>query len=156
MINCSQLRERIIIPALKDINLYSPEAVALIVSTAAQESLGGTYVAQTKGPALGIFQCEPATYHDIWDNYLSKHLQLSQLILNKCGFHEIPNENELVWNLRYAAMICRVHYLRFPDSLPDVGNMNALWSLYKLRYNTAKGAATKEDFMNNYRKYTGA
>ena len=59
----TQLREQVIAPALAKIDLFSPEAVALVLGTACVESQCGEYIKQMgKGPALGIFQIEPATY----------------------------------------------------------------------------------------------
>ena len=50
--------------------MYSPVAENLIMGTAAQES-GFTYIKQLGGgPALGMFQVEPATAEDILFRYL--------------------------------------------------------------------------------------
>ena len=69
MIDNKQLRECIIKPTLDSLQMYSQAAEELLVFTCACESLGGTYLKQVKGPALGIYQMEPATYQDIWENY---------------------------------------------------------------------------------------
>ena len=62
MIDNKQLRELIIGPSLDALQMYSKEAEEILVFTCASESLGGTYLKQVKGPALGIYQMEPATY----------------------------------------------------------------------------------------------
>ena len=66
----NQLRELIITPALSKLQLYSKDAEELLIFTCAVESDGGTYLKQIKGPALGIYQMEPRTYNDIWQNYM--------------------------------------------------------------------------------------
>ena len=50
--------------------LAAKEAQWLLLGTAAVESSGGRYLYQIKGPARGIFQMEPRTGWDIWENYL--------------------------------------------------------------------------------------
>lgn len=66
-INCEQLRLYVIRPTLEKIELWSEAAENLLLGTTAQESHMGTYIKQVgKGPALGIYQMEPATHKDIW------------------------------------------------------------------------------------------
>ncbi|MEE9541175.1 MAG: hypothetical protein V3V85_06750, partial [Candidatus Thorarchaeota archaeon] len=47
-------------------------AVNLLLGTVYQESTinGITHLKQVGGPALGIYQIEPDTEHDTWENYL--------------------------------------------------------------------------------------
>ena len=65
MLNIAQFRDLIVKSTLNDLLLYSEDAEELLVFTCAVESLGGTYLQQVKGPALGIYQMEPVTYNDI-------------------------------------------------------------------------------------------
>ena len=59
----------LITSVLKELNLHSDNAVNLLMGTAAQESHLGKYRKQIGGgPALGIFQMEPATFNDIVNN----------------------------------------------------------------------------------------
>ena len=69
-INKDQFRD-LIRRTLKDITLYSEDAVDLLMMTAAAESNLGEYLRQINGPALGAFQMEPGTHDDIWKNYLN-------------------------------------------------------------------------------------
>ena len=70
-IDAEQLRKDIVRPAIEKIGLWSQEAEDLLIGTAAQESHLGTYLRQLgDGPALGIFQMEPATHNDIHENFL--------------------------------------------------------------------------------------
>ena len=66
---------------LSSIGLYSVEAVYLLLGTCAVESNFGTYLKQKNGPALGVFQIEPSTLIDIWENYLYYNLSYLRL----CG-----------------------------------------------------------------------
>ena len=67
MIDRHQLDRDIIEPVLSRLHAASPAARALLLGTAAQESAMGRYIRQLRGgPALGIFQMEPATHDDIW------------------------------------------------------------------------------------------
>ena len=62
---------------IREMGLYSPEAAELLLGTCAQESAYGKYRKQLGGgPALGIFQCEPATFNDIVDNFLNYKKEL--------------------------------------------------------------------------------
>ncbi|KAF0118141.1 MAG: hypothetical protein FD149_866 [Rhodospirillaceae bacterium] len=62
----------VIRPTLLHLGLHSPAAEALLLGTAIQESRLGTYLRQTGGgPALGVYQMEPATHEDIWTNFLA-------------------------------------------------------------------------------------
>jgi len=143
-----QLR-RLISETLQEIELYSEEAVKLLMGTAAQESGLGTYLRQLRnGPALGIFQIEPATFKDLFENYLFKKPDL----FNKVKTFAIELEaEEMVWNLKFAIVMARIFYLRMPGSLPTT--LNGMAKYYKQYYNTPLGAGTEEEFINNYKKY---
>ena len=52
--------------------------------TAAVESRMGTYLRQIGGPALGIWQVEPATHLDCWDNWLD-YRPVKQLARQELG-----------------------------------------------------------------------
>lgn len=148
-INAQQLREYIIRPCLQELNLYSESAENLLLGTCAQESQMGTYIKQINGPALGIFQIEPATHKDVWDNYLSYRPDLSAKILEFGKQHDAS----LVINLAYATAIARIIYLRAPDELPRANDVAGLAQYYKRYYNTINGAGTTAQFINNYQKY---
>ena len=60
-LNVRDLRVEVIRPALRALDLWSPAAEDLVLGTAAQES-GLAYLRQIGGgPALGLWQIEPAT-----------------------------------------------------------------------------------------------
>lgn len=157
-INFEQLREYVVIPTLSNLGMYSEAAEQLVMGTIAQES-DGTFLKQIGGgPALGIIQMEPATHKDIWLNFL-KYTDclagdLRELVSAEAdeAFESrgYPDELELMTNLKYAVAMCRVHYWRKPQSLPDANDINGLAEYWKEHYNTFKGAGTVRQFINNF------
>ena len=133
---------------LKDINLYSESAVELLMGTAAVESKLGTYIKQIKGPALGIFQMEPATEKDIWQNYLAHRSGLTSEVMRYKSLQTLGND--LQWNIGYQIVMARVHYLRVPKRLPAAGDVVGLGIYWKKYYNTLKGKGTVTKFTQAY------
>ena len=154
MINTKQLREYIIKPSLSKLNAYSKDAEELLVFTCAVESNGGEYIHQIKGPALGVYQCEPNTYHDIWRNYIVHRSRLTMMLSLKFDVNGIPKEERLVYDLGYATAICRLHYMRVKEALPDGRDVDAVWAYYKKYYNTELGKSTKKKSIEAYQRYT--
>lgn len=146
-----QFRE-LISDTLDEINLYSEDAVNLLMGTSAQESLFGTYLKQLKsGPALGIFQMEPNTYNDIVNNYLRYKIDLLNDIQDSCQCEVENNSEALVWNIKLAICMARVHYLRVKEALP--ADLSAYAKYWKNHYNTYKGKGTEEEFIRKYKKF---
>ena len=133
---------------LTPLGLYSAAAEELLCATCAQESLLGVYRQQVNGPALGIFQMEPEDFNDIWTNFLAYKTTLSAQI--RALVPGLMAASDLMNNDALAVAMCRVHYLRAPEPLPAATDLNGLWALYKLRYNTPQGAAKQVDFVRNY------
>jgi hypothetical protein len=155
MIEPNQFRVEIVQKALKAINLWSLEAEELLMLTAAQESQLGYYIKQVNGSALGVFQMMPETYSDIIINYLSHNVDLKHTILKVLNMIQMPSAEKLVHNLFFAAIMCRVHYLRIKDPIPPANNILALANYYKRFYNSSLGAATIEQAIANYNKFVG-
>lgn len=118
--HADQLRRYIIEPVLQDLGLLSAAAVNLLLGTCAQESRMGHFLRQQGGgPALGIFQMEPATHADIWANYLMFHEDLAGRIWSYLpDASRSPDPDYLICNLKYATAMARVHYRRSPLPLP--------------------------------------
>lgn len=158
MLNNLQFREKVLRPALENIQLYSKDIEELLVATMAHESKGGTYVAQVGGDArsaLGIYQMEPFTYDSLWGHYLSSDAQLAARILNSMRYLQKPPSDHLVYNLRLATIMARVFYLQLKDKIPDRDDLEGIWHLYKTYYNSSKGSATKDEFMADYFHFIG-
>lgn len=153
-INARQFREHIIKPVLEYLGLYSKSAENLLFGTAAQESLMGHYLKQIKGPALGVYQMEPNTHQDILENFLIYKKDLYSKVLCLISKKGLENkEKELISNLNYATAMCRAHYLRVREPLPNATDIKALAVYWKKYYNTALGKGTVEEFINNYKKF---
>jgi len=158
MINSEQLRELIIIPTLRYLEpeiTYSEAAVELLMMTCAHESRLGTYIAQVGGPALGIYQMEPATEDDIWTNFLEyKHELSNKIDALTCDLVYSPCQ-ELSSNLVFATAMARVHYYRDKEALPDVEDIEGLARYAKRVYNTKAGKADWRDYETAYLAYWG-
>lgn len=168
--------ENIIKPALTYLSVdkigdYS--AANLLLGTAAQESHLGEYVAQINGPALGIYQMEPATYKDILTNYVkykdilaARLFFLSSPICSEENIYSNPSRSQaifilnslnnrpnlLVYNNLFATGMARLHYLRVPEKLPRDSDIPALAAYWKKYYNTRLGKGTEEEFIKNFNR----
>ncbi|MGL5682551.1 MAG: hypothetical protein ACRDDZ_05775 [Marinifilaceae bacterium] len=136
---------------LKAIDLYSPQAVELVLGTIAQESAGGESIRQMgNGPALGICQMEPATFDDIYNNFLRYKKDLKDKVLNASGCLSLYSHC-LEYNMALSIAMCRVHYYRVPEAIPaDLPGWARYWKKY---YNTHLGKGTEAGFIANYKKH---
>lgn len=154
MLNYVQLRDLIINPALKDLQLYSENASELLLFTCAVETDGGTYLKQIKGNALGIYQMEPKTYNDIWENYIKNKPSVMLNLVHNFNIVFMPSEDRLIYDLRFATAMTRLFYARINEPLPHANNPNLIWDYYKKYYNTFLGKAKKESAIDAYLKFT--
>jgi len=154
--NPKQLKNLIIIPTLTKIDLLSDSAVALLLGTCAQETnLVQDLIQQPHGPALGPYQMEPITSHNliVW---LSGRPVLKEKVdsLVSIGNQNTDRLEELVFNLAYATAMARLRYLAWNDEpLPAANDILGLAKYYKKYYNTPNGAATERQFIINYHHY---
>jgi hypothetical protein len=115
VINPKQLRD-LITRTLKEIpNGYSEDAVELLMMIAAHESKLGTYLRQVSGPALGIFQIEPATHDDAWLN--GDSIKLNADILG-IEYINDTSPSRLEYDLRYQIFIARQKLFMISEPLP--------------------------------------
>ncbi len=144
------LRLHVIRPVCDLLGLGGPAVEELLLGTAAQESGCGAHLAQIGGPALGVWQMEPATHDDIWRNFLSYRDDLAKKVemLVVYGIERAP---QLAGNLYYACAMARMQYLRSPMALPAAGDLEGQAACYKKVYNTPLGAATPEQYIANAR-----
>ena len=135
-------------------SMHSIEARELLMMTAAQESHCGKYLQQVGcGVALGIFQMEPATYDDLFDNYLRYHQELLRVLYENFRVHEENFKIQLKGNIPYQIVLARLQFRRFPEKLPSAEDTNAMACYYKKYWNTIKGKATIAEVLFNYDKY---
>jgi len=151
-----QFRDLVVAPTLDAIGLNSPAAVNLLLMTCAQESHFGQYLHQLgKGPAVGVYQMEPVTYRNHWENFLNRR-PLGSKVRMLAGYRyasrEIPAE-EMIGNLFFATAMCRIHYYRRPEALPAADDIAGLARYYKQWYNTPAGAANVDEVIDNYHRF---
>ena len=147
-----QLTALVIVPTLKYLNPeipFSNSAVKLLQMTLAHESNCGQYIAQLGGPALGIYQMEPATEMDIERNFLAYREDL-QYKVDQTG--HCVNKISSLLNPVYATAMARVHYYRDKKALPD--DLIELSNYAKRVWNTEEGKATARDYYAAFEKYT--
>lgn len=151
----SELRQYIIRPTLQNLDLWSPAAENLLLGTAAQESQLGYYLVQRNGPALGIYQIEPATHRDVWTHYLSYRLPLADRVskLTVSSPKLTVPDTMLITNLAYTTAIARIIYQRAAQPLPPADDIEQLANYWKQHFNTPLGKGTVIEFIQNYKEY---
>ena len=146
-----QIRD-LIVRILEKIGMHSKEAEDLIFRTGKVES-SYKYIRQLRGPARGLFQCEPWVSVDICKNYLSYRPELMRKVANaiKVNVAHFTQPVEDDWdfiletNLAAQIAMCRLHYRRIPSKLPSsLKSQAAYWKKY---YNSSAGRGTVEDFL---------
>lgn len=147
MIKIEHFLDEIVIPTLKELDMYSEEACLLIVGTAIQESRLHYLKQIPSGIAKGVCQMEEATHDDIWDNFLKYKPEIKEKVLGLTN-QSMDLVDQLKGNLYYAVAMCRIHYYRVSEALPnDLAGMARYWKKY---YNTPLGKGTEEEFIHNY------
>lgn len=149
------LIEGVIAPTLKHFNMWSEEAQDLLLATAAQESNMGSFLMQVNGPALGIWQMEPATYVDIVYNVIySNKRDLKSEIESYFSYLPLTSYvDKLIYDLRYACLFCRLQYWRYKEPLPPAGDVDAQFAYWKKYYNRNEVKGSLSEFVLNYSKY---
>lgn len=168
MIDPVQLRDVLIRPTLERLvhqfpGADHPAAVNLLIGTAYHESLGGTYFKQAGGPALGLYQIEPATHSDLWNNYLSYRSESCQRLIAGLAAFEIKMASDegdegdddlldraLITSIDYSTAVCRLLYYRQRFDWPEPEDVPALAEIWKQFYNTELGAGTVEQFIEHF------
>src|SRR5690606_13966327 len=156
MIRISQLRADVIRPACRLVGWHAPAAEDLLVGTFLAESLvdGDTCLRQLGGgPALGIFQMEPATHDDIWRHWLGYRPEGERVRALTPAGHGFPRAENLVFNLLYAAPMARAHYRRVPSALPTHGDVDGYAAYWKRHYNTRLGKGDPAEFAQRFRQF---
>ena len=165
--NPEQFRALIVVPTLDLCTDLAhvpnpPFAADLLIATCAQESALGHYLHQTgHGPAVSIYQIEPASLHDLWRNFVepakdNDGLPRFRNLIHATILGTEPLEDEIIWNLRAATVAARLFYLRTPEPFPAGTDYTVadLWHTYKKYYNTELGAATEDSFNEALTKYS--
>tara|TARA_R110002167_G_scaffold104166_3_gene268697 strand:- start:4308 stop:4772 length:465 start_codon:yes stop_codon:yes gene_type:complete len=149
--NKQQLTDLVIIPTLKEIpSGYSPEAVMASQMIVGHESLGGEYIAQTRGPALGIIQMEPLTHDDVWrygDSIWKNAVLLGIITKYQRLMKKHPKADRLIYDLRYNIFMVRQKLFMDKEGLPD--NAHDMSVYLKKNWN-GDGKATPKEYLNDF------
>lgn len=143
----------VIRPALDLIGKEGLAGEQLVLGTGIQESLLIHRQQLGGGPAMGLFQMEPATHDDIWNNFLKYKKSLADKVKNTLGDGQDPVPSSLKMNDYYAAAMCRVHYLRVRAALPKADDIDGMAHYWKDHYNTHLGAGHPHEFIDKWAKY---
>ena len=153
--NKTQLEELVVKPTIQEIPKgYSDEALLAMMMIIAHESLRGKYLKQVGGPALSIYQMEPATYHSIWkfgDSIWDNALKLgfiTTLDFNPCN-KTYPKPERMIYDLRFATFMARQRLFMKPKKIPK--GMGAISRYLKENWNSSLGAADDLSYMKDYK-----
>ena len=140
-----QIRE-IIEWGLKEMDLYSEDAVDLVYKTGNAET-GYRHLKQMGGgPAIGFWQVEPATLIDIMDNYVNYRPELLKGLIS-LGYNQSNIETRVMGNIALQAVFCRLKYKRDKHALPKSSDLQGQAEYWKRVYNTHLGKGTIKHFM---------
>lgn len=157
MISYKDLLEDVVRPVLSHLDMNGLAAEQLVVGTAVHESTfnGDTRLRQVGGgPALGIYQIEPNTMNDVWNNFLKYRPVLREKIEDLCS--PFPNlDQQLAGNLFYATAICRLVYYRQREPLPKANDLRGLAAYWKKYYNTVGGKGSPQDWLEHFNQVSG-
>ncbi|KJZ13650.1 hypothetical protein TW85_13140 [Marinomonas sp. S3726] len=147
-----KFREDVIRPTLNELGYGGDAAEELLLGTAAHESHLKYRTQKGGGPALGLYQMEPKTHNDIWENFLDyDKTGLADKISN---FLDSDNKlDNLENNDRYATGMARAHYLRVNSPLPKSGDLDGQAKYWKDHYNTRNGKGTLDKYKRDYETY---
>jgi len=156
MIHPQHFIDYVLKPTLNDMKMFSIEAVYLMYATAYTESRL-THLKQLNGPALGIFQIEPATYLDV-KRYLDTRENIKARVLRAIDNVDIPCSSlHLVTDLKLSTIFARLKYWMSPQPLPDKYQNIDMYHYYKTIYNCNPHVDSKEVFLyalKEARKFT--
>lgn len=165
-IRADHFEEFVVVPTLNHMaeatgnnRINSRAAVQQIMMTFAHESHLCEYLRQhPAGPARGGLQMEPATYDDLWNNYLRNpnRRALAECVRDLASLRSIkqgiPDFNEIIGNLPFAVAMARVRYLPAPQILPMADDLEGL-AAYHVKYYNRGGGAEVHELIRDYRLY---
>ena len=149
MINKHQAKQ-LIKETLLSLDLFSEDAVNLMLGTMAQESDFGTYLKELKsGSGLSFFRMTPEM-HDEVVKFLKSRESIPKKIKQSCGVAKLSSEY-LLYNIKYSICMVRIHYFMQEDPIPR--NIEGYAKYWKEYYNTRAGDGTISQFIFNYKRH---
>lgn len=121
-------------------------AEQLLMGTAAVESGLHKLRQYGGGPAIGFWQMEPFTFHDILKRLdIERYRELRNSVVFLATVQE-PEPDEMAWNLRFAAGMARMKYRDAKPDLPKPWDIAGFEDYHKRFYNSALGATRPGEF----------
>jgi hypothetical protein len=148
MINKYQIKQ-LIKDTLLELDMFSEDAVNLLLGTMAQESDFGTYIKELKGgDGLSFFRMTPEIHDDLVKNFISKKESLAKKIKTACGVSRLDS-SFLLYNIKYSICMMRIFYKRVDEPIPT--NIEGYSKFWKAHYNKRDGKGTQSQFIYNYK-----
>ena len=159
MIPPYQWMKHVIRPTLKHLAVVEPG----LGGSASEQLMLGTAIAESGlealeqmggGPALSMFQIEPATFEDIYYRYLQRSgKELLQVAISELQVKAFGPLEQLGGNRFFACGIARIKFWMAPEPLPHLNDLEGMGAYYKEHYNTAGGAGSGARWADLYRQY---
>lgn len=142
----------VIKPTLDQLGLDQPGASFLLLGTALVESNLNRVRQVGGGPALGVYQMEPATHLDLWQNWLVRHPELARGV-ERLAAPWPSGATQLMANLAYATAMARCLYRRRPEPLPSPLDLQAHALFWKTHFNTFQPEQTHDYIAGQLRRF---
>lgn len=143
-----QLVTNVIIPTLKVIPKgYSAEALMAVEMIFAHESRRGHFLKQVNGPALGLLNMEPTTYHSTWkhgDSIWNNAVLIGIITEEEKEAGIYPPPEQLLYDLVLNVFMTRQRLFMKPKKLPR--DPMAMTKYLKLFWNSTNGAANPDSY----------
>lgn len=152
-INTDEVRELIIRPTLKMLNVWSEAAECLLLTTAISESENDCCDQSQKPRHYGLYRINPVTHLNVWDKYLVQDPDLASKVrglASQRSFLENPHR-ELTTNLAYATAIAWMIYQRCERPLPELEDADAMARYWKRHFHNGK-PVDESCFCEHYRQ----
>ena len=144
--------EDISVRTLEKMEMYSDDAVSMVMRTGFAET-GFRHLKQMgDGPAVGFFQSEPNTIEDIWVNYALYRPKGRDCLL-MLGYDETEGEDRVMSNIALQVAFCRLKYRRDKYAIPHMDELKDQAKYWKRVYNTKLGKGTVKHFMDACKDY---
>lgn len=156
MINPRQFINDILEPALRYTNLYSTDAMHLMVCTALTESkLTHVRAMQGQGLGLGLFNIKWEDYLDVV-RILDGDRELRRLITLHTGRRNtIETPGVLIADIGFGALVARVRYAMAPEQIPSYKDIEAQADFYTRHYNSTADVNKTQEFIRYAKEIEG-
>ena len=144
--------EKIAYWALQKMDMYSKDALHMIMRTGMAETGFRKLIQMGGGPALGFFQVEPKTIMDTMDNYVKYRPKIENSLI-ELGYMENDVAYRVMSNIALQVAFCRLKYRRDKNALPKWNDLEGQAKYWKKVYNTELGKGTIKHFVDANKDY---